>query len=147
MRVHHASRRDGGADTWPGGDDPVTVLAVDDHDSFRAVLRELIAATAGFVLVGEATSGERALEILDEVSPRMVIIDKRMPGMGGIEACRLIAKRHPEVVVFLISVEDHYEAQLARSCGAAAVVSKEDLSTRMLRELWGAVGRPAAGGD
>ena len=144
-----AGRRDGGADSEHRADDPVTVLAVDDHDSFRAALRDLVDATDGFALVGEVASGEAALEAVDELSPDMVIMDKRMSGIGGIEACRLITERHPEVAVVIISVEDPPDAQLPQPCAAVAFVRKEDLSTRMLREFWrhARPERPAAGRD
>jgi DNA-binding NarL/FixJ family response regulator len=117
------------------GDDPVSVLIVDDQDSFRGALRELVAATEGFTLVGEASSGEAALDALGELSPQLVIMDKRMPGIGGIEATRALTARHPGIVVLLISVEDP-ESALMESCGAAAFVPKRQLSPRLLREIW-----------
>ncbi len=115
--------------------EPVTVLAVDDQESFRSVLRELLDATGGFELVGEAASGEAALEAVERLSPSLVIMDKRMPGIGGIEACRLLADRHPELVVVITSVEepDRGTAQYAR---AAAFLRKQELSPRRLAELW-----------
>ena len=91
---------------------PVPVLVVDDQASFRAALRDLVAATEGFVLVGESASGDAALVAVDELSPRLAIIDKRMPGIGGIEASREIKRQHPEIVVLLITVE---EAPIHRS--------------------------------
>jgi two-component system invasion response regulator UvrY len=114
----------------------VPVLVVDDHTSFLTALRDLVAATDGFVLVGESASGEAALDAVDELSPRLAIIDKRMPGMGGIEASRAIKRRHPEVVVLLITVEEAPDPQVLRSCGAAASANKQELSPTFLRELW-----------
>jgi DNA-binding NarL/FixJ family response regulator len=122
------------ADAGRRRDSPVTVLVVDDQESFRTAIRELVGATEGFRLGGEAASGEGALDAADELSTRMVIMDKRMPGMGGIEATRLIAARHPEVVLLLVSVEEP-DAQLMRSCGAATFARKQALSTR-LRDVW-----------
>jgi CheY-like chemotaxis protein len=115
---------------------PVPVLVVDDQASFRTALRELIAATGGFVLVGESASSEAALDAVDELLPRLVIIDKRMPGIGGIEATKAIKRRHPEVVVLLISVEEAPDPQVLRSCQAAAFARKQELSPAFLRELW-----------
>lgn len=122
-------------DTGLRGDSPVTVLVVDDQESFRSAMRELVAATEGFRLVGEAASGEGALDAVDELSPRMVIMDKRMPGMGGIEATRVLTARHPEVVVLLVSVEEP-NTQLMPSCGAAAFARKQELSARLLQHVW-----------
>jgi DNA-binding NarL/FixJ family response regulator len=116
-------------------DDAITVLVVDDQESFRSAMREVVGATEGFRLVGEAESGEAALDAVDELAPRMVIMDKRMPGMGGVEATRILTARHPDVVVLLISVEDP-DALLARSSPAAALARKQDLSPRLLRDVW-----------
>jgi len=85
-------------------EDCVGVLVVDDQEVFRGVLRDLVIATPGLELVGEAASGEAALEAVDALSPQMVIMDKRMPGMGGIEASRLVTARDPDLVVLLFSV-------------------------------------------
>jgi DNA-binding NarL/FixJ family response regulator len=123
----------------PGPDldvgESVSVFIVDDQESFRAALRELVAATEGFTLVGEASSGEAALDAVPELSPRLVIMDKRMPGMDGIEATRALTARHPGIAVMLISVEDPDPA-LMESCGAAAFVPKRQLAPRLLREFW-----------
>jgi DNA-binding NarL/FixJ family response regulator len=124
------------ADATPGQESPVTVLAVDDHESFLAALREIVAATEGFELVGSATSGEEALAAVPELDPDLVIMDKRMPGLGGLEACRLLTERHPEVRVFLVSVEEPGDERKARSAGAAAVIRKGDLGRAVLRQLW-----------
>lgn len=116
-------------------DDAVAILTVDDQASFRSALRDVVDAAPGFRLVGEAASGEAGLEAVAALSPSLVIMDKRMPSMDGIEACRLLVERHPEVVVVITSVEDPNPAVL-ESCGAAAVVRKQDLSPRRLAALW-----------
>lgn len=116
-------------------EDTVTVLLVDDQESFRSALRDLVDATKGFRLAGEATSGEAALEAADRLSPRMVIIDKRMPGMGGIEAVRRLAARHPQIVTLLVSIESP-DPEHARGGAATAVARKQELSPAMLRHVW-----------
>jgi DNA-binding NarL/FixJ family response regulator len=113
----------------------VSVLVVDDQTWFREVMRDVVAAADSFRLVGEADSGEAAIEAVDRLAPGLVIMDKRMPGMGGVEACRAISERHPDVVVLICSVEDPDPA-LMRECGASACVRKHRLSARLLREVW-----------
>jgi DNA-binding NarL/FixJ family response regulator len=108
---------------------------VDDHASFRAALREVVDAADGFALAGEASSGEAAIEAVGELAPHMVIMDKRMPGMGGIEATRVLTAANPGLVVVLISAEAPDEP-LMRSCGAAAFVRKQDVGARLLQEVW-----------
>jgi len=117
------------------GADLATVLVVDDQESFRSAMRELIDATDGFRLVGEATSGEAALEAVDRLSPQMVVMDQRMPGMGGIEAARRLASRHPRIVTLLVSVESP-DPEHTRPGGTAAVARKQDLTPALLREIW-----------
>jgi len=120
----------------PAGDSQtVTVLVVDDQEAFRHVVRDLVRATDGFGLVGEAASGERALAAVSALCPRMVIVDRRMPGMSGIDVARRLSEEHPGVVVVLVSAEEP-DAKLQRSCGAAAFVSKQQLSARLLQAVW-----------
>ena len=123
-------------------DQEVTVLVVDDHESFRSALRELVDATEGFFLVGEAASGESALEAADRLTPRMVIMDKRMPGIGGVEAARLIAARHPRIITLLVSVEAPNEEHIPAD-SVVVLARKQELTTTLLREVWRAHGRDA----
>jgi DNA-binding NarL/FixJ family response regulator len=115
----------------------VGVFTVDDQAVFRSVARDVIAATPGFESVGEAASGEEALTAVERLHPDLVLIDVRMPGIGGIEAARRIAAARPETVVVLISIEDPEEvARDARLCGVAELVRKQDFGPALLRRLW-----------
>src|ERR1043166_1263816 len=87
----------------------VRTLVVDDQEPFRDALRHLIGAAPGFTLVGEACSGEDAISAVETLSPSLVLMDVRMPGIGGIEAARSIAERHPELMIVLISVHGDEE--------------------------------------
>jgi two-component system, NarL family, invasion response regulator UvrY len=111
------------------------VLVVDDQDLFRAVMRDVVLATPGMSLAGEAASGEAAVDAADELSPRMVIMDKRMPGLGGIEAARRIRARHPEILVVLVSVEVP-GPEVLESSGTPAFLHKRRISSRALMEVW-----------
>jgi DNA-binding NarL/FixJ family response regulator len=119
----------------------VAVLTVDDQAVFRSVASDVIAATPGFESVGEARSGEEALGAVERVHPDLVLIDVRMPGIGGVEAARRIVSAHPRTVVVLISIEDPEEvARDARLCGVAELVRKQDFGPALLRSLWEAHG-------
>lgn len=124
-----------GAERPRGRKSRVSVLVVDDQESFREVARELVAATDGFRLIGEAASGEQALAAADELCPQLVIMDKRLPGLSGVEATRLIKSRHPSVVVVIVSVEEPH-AQVLQSSGAAEFIRKQELSPRVLQGIW-----------
>jgi CheY-like chemotaxis protein len=116
-------------------DGDVRVLVVDDEEVFRNVGRALVDATAGFVHVGEAGSGEEALERVAELSPDLVVMDYRMGALDGIEATRMIRARHPGTSVLLVSAGPLDDGALD-GCGALAFVRKQDLSSKRLREVW-----------
>jgi two-component system invasion response regulator UvrY len=113
----------------------VRVLVVDDQDPFRQVLCQVVGAVGGMVVVGEARSGEEALRAADELVPQLVVMDVRMPGMGGIEAARRLTAQHPDAVVLLVSIDEFDENGIGGS-GAAAFMRKQQLSPRVLREAW-----------
>ena len=83
---------------------PVSVLVVDDLAWFRAATASVIAVCDGFVVAGEADSGEHAIALLAERPVDLVLMDVLMPGMGGVEAATRIRDRFPDVAVILLSV-------------------------------------------
>jgi len=92
------------------------VLIVDDEPPARLRLRQLLEAIADAVCVGEASSGEEALAVAEEAVPDVVLLDIRMPGLGGLEtARRLAAMGEPPAVIFTTAYEQHaleaFEAQ------------------------------------
>jgi DNA-binding NarL/FixJ family response regulator len=98
----------------------VRVLIVDDHDLFRSGLRNLL-EDEGVQIIGEASAGQEALNIVREVAPDVVVMDLNMPGMGGVEATRHISSIAPltRVVMLTISDQDNdvIDAILAGACG------------------------------
>jgi two-component system, NarL family, invasion response regulator UvrY len=116
------------------------VLVADDHAPFRRAASTLIAAAPGFELAGEATSGERAIELAAASHPDVMLLDVNMPGIGGIEAARRIAAHSGDTVIVLVSgYRPHELPDAARSCGAAAYVDKADLGQELLIRLLGQV--------
>jgi two-component system, NarL family, invasion response regulator UvrY len=115
----------------------VQVLVVDDDASFRAIAREVIDSTPGFVFAGEAGSGEQALRMIaDSPQPGLVLMDVRMPGMGGIEAARTLRRDFPQVeVVVLSQLRDSDRRSVAAALGCV-VAGKEKLSPDFLRTVW-----------
>ncbi len=115
----------------------VSVLTVDDQDVFRRVAHDVIVATPGFQSVGEVGSGEEALAAVEQLQPDLVLLDVRMPGIGGLEAARRITSSHPDTVVVLISIEDleNFSSD-AKTSGAAALVRKQDFGPSLLRTIW-----------
>jgi DNA-binding NarL/FixJ family response regulator len=120
-----------------GSTKTVSVLIVDDQHPFRDVARTVIGLTDGFVVAGEAGSGEEAVEMAIARAPDLVLMDINLPGINGIEACRRIKAVHPATTVILLST--YSEADLpadARDCGAIEYVHKEDFGPTLVQELW-----------
>ena len=114
----------------------VGVLIVDDSAPFRRAARAVVAATPGFMVLGEAASGEEALLAMKDLDPCLVLLDVTMGGIDGIETARRITAAYPRPTVVLVSVNG-CPARLTSevgTCGAVAFVDKRDLP--------GAAGRP-----
>ena len=123
-------------------DAPVTVLLVDDQESFRVAARAVLARLENFV-VAEAESGERAIELVDDRHVDLVLMDINMGPLDGIEASRLIAVRRPSTMVVLMSTYPLEDLPAgARTCGAVAYINKDELSPRRIRRVWEAGGDP-----
>ncbi len=73
----------------------IRILLADDHAMLRAGLRALLEAEDGLEVVGEAGTGEEAVELAQEIAPDVVVMDLSMPGIGGLEATRRIAGGGP----------------------------------------------------
>lgn len=84
----------------------IRVLVVDDHPPMRIGLVALIKSQPGMDVVAEACDGEEAIEVYDDVRPDVVLMDLRMPGMGGVEAILAIRKKYPEARVIVLSTYD-----------------------------------------
>jgi len=113
---------------------PVRVLVVDDSLAFREATRDLIEGTAGFEWVGDATSGEDGVEQATRLQPDLVLVDVRMPGIGGVEAARRISAQVARSIVILITGAD---APTDVPSGAAAeILPKHRLNPTSLRRLW-----------
>lgn len=115
----------------------VRVLTVDDHAVFRAAARALVAATAGFEYVGEATTAEEGIAAAIRLHPDLVLLDVGLPGMDGYEAARRIAPALPDTVICLVSAADGaIQGDYAARCGATVLVRKQDLRPGLLESIW-----------
>jgi len=117
----------------------VQVLICDDQDAFRAAAREVVNATNGFEVVGEARTGEDSVLAAGRLRPDLVLMDVQLPGIDGLEASRQIKAAHPEVAVLLLSTYDpeDFAARIASS-GAIAFISKAAFGPDRLAEAWAA---------
>jgi DNA-binding NarL/FixJ family response regulator len=115
----------------------VPVLIVDEQAPVRRAARAVMSVTPGFEVVGEAESGEQAVALVEQLGPRLVLMDINMPGINGCEATRQITAAHPEVVVLLLSTYQAGDLPAdALSCGAAEYVNKEDFGPAVVQDAW-----------
>ena len=100
------------------------LLVVDDHDMLREALVELL-VQAGFEVVGEAADGADAVALARQLEPEVVLMDLRMPVLGGLDATRLIKDAHPATqVVLLTAFESPALQQQAEEAGCFAYLVK-----------------------
>jgi DNA-binding NarL/FixJ family response regulator len=120
----------------------ITVLLVDDHALVRRGFRRLLEDDASIAVVGEASNGEEAIQMVRELAPMVVVMDAAMPGTGGLAATRAILASSPAVRILMLSM--HSEETLVRQAmdaGARGYVLKNALDL----DLAAAVRRVAAG--
>jgi DNA-binding NarL/FixJ family response regulator len=115
----------------------VHVLICDDQEAFRAAAREVVNATFGFEVVGEAQTGEDSVLATGRLHPDLVLMDVQLPGIDGLEASRRIKAAYPEVAVLLLSTYDpeDFAARIAGS-GAIAFIPKAAFDPDGLSEAW-----------
>lgn len=103
-----------------------TVLVVDDHALFRAGMLAVLSAMDDVEVVGEAADGESALVAIERFNPQVVLMDLRMPGIGGLAATARVVDRHPEVAVVVLTMsEDSDSVFAALRAGARGYLLKE----------------------
>lgn len=103
----------------------IRLLLVDDHQIVRAGLRMLFAAEPEVEIIGEASSGEEAVAVVEALAPDVVLMDVAMPGIGGIEATRRIKAAQPKMAVLALTMhedEEYFFEMLA--AGASGYVPK-----------------------
>jgi two-component system response regulator DevR len=120
------------------------ILLVDDHEVVRLGLKSLLERHPQFDVVGEAASAREAIEMVNNTHPDVVVMDIRLPGTSGIEACEEITGRFPEIKVIMLTsyAEDEMLFSAIRA-GASGYILKQIGGEDLVRALE-AVGRGEA---
>jgi DNA-binding NarL/FixJ family response regulator len=106
--------------------EPLRVLVVDDFAPFREALRQLFDQFAAVAVVGEAGDGNSAIEMALHLVPEVIIMDVKMPRLGGVEATRRIKRVLPGIhVIGLSSLDDRVTREAMTAAGASALIAKE----------------------
>jgi two-component system response regulator NreC len=114
----------------------IRVLVVDDHAIVKEGIRMIISSDPGLEVVGDACSGEEAIQKVAELSPDVVLMDVAMPGLSGFEATRAIRKGWPEVKVVALTIHDSeaYVFQMLQA-GAVGYVLKRSESVDVIHAV------------
>jgi two-component system invasion response regulator UvrY len=114
----------------------INILVVDDHDLVRMGISRILDDVEGFSVVGTADSGEQALTMVKQLSPDVVMMDVKMPGMGGVEATKRIKVMDSTVQVIAVTSceDDLYPSKLMRA-GASAYLTKRATPDEMIESV------------
>jgi DNA-binding NarL/FixJ family response regulator len=114
----------------------VKILLVDDHQMFREGLKAVLQGDSGFLVIGEAGNGTKAVELCRELTPDLVIMDISMPEMNGVEATGIIHEESPDIRVVILSMhtEKHFILG-ALKAGASGIVVKSSASAELVAAI------------
>ena len=119
----------------------IRVLCVDDHPVVRDGLAASIATQPDMMAVGEAGDGQTAIAMFRQLKPDIVVMDLRMPGMGGLEATVQIRKEFPAArIIVLTTYEGDEDIHRALEAGAQGYLLKDSVRKELLqtiREVYG----------
>ncbi|PSF05471.1 two-component system response regulator UvrY [Marinobacter fuscus] len=114
----------------------IRVLVVDDHELVRSGITRMLADNPEFDVIGQASSGEEAIDFVRDNRPDIVLMDIRMPGIGGLEATRRILRIDDSIRVIVVTAcaDDPYPARVMQS-GATAYITKGADVNEMVRAI------------
>ncbi len=111
---------------------PIRVLLADDHDILREGLKALLTMHGEAIIVGEAYTGREAVELAEQLKPDVVLLDLSMPELDGLEACRRIRARVPQVQVLVLTMHEREEyLRQALEAGAAGYIVKRTAAAEL----------------
>lgn len=112
------------------------VLIVDDHAFIRSGVQTILNPFPEWELCGEADNGTDAIRLSETLKPEVIIMDISMPGLNGIEATRMIHRKHPEVKVIILTLHENDElVKSAFRAGARGYLLKVDAERELVTAL------------
>jgi DNA-binding NarL/FixJ family response regulator len=114
----------------------LSILIVDDHPLFRKGMRSLLDSMEGIKVIGEAKSGQEAIEMALDIKPDLVLMDLQMPMGNGLSATRELTRAYPDVRILVITlIEDDDSIFAALRAGARGYVLKDADEGEMMRAI------------
>ncbi len=114
----------------------IQILIVDDHLLVRVGTARLLADIEGFQVVGQAATGEQAIEKVQDLKPDIVLMDIRMPGIGGLEATRRCLRIDPDLKIIAVTIyEDEPYPSKMLSAGAVGYLTKNAQVNEMVKAI------------
>lgn len=110
---------------------PARIILVDDHTLVRAGIRALLERIEGFEIVGEASNGAEALQLINKLLPDIVLLDIAMPGINGLEVLREVTRLLKVRVIILTAHETVVHATYCLRSGASGFLPKSAASTEL----------------
>ena len=114
----------------------INVVLVDDHKLVRTGIRRILEDAPGIKVIGEAASGEEALQVIRQLKPTVVLMDIKMPGISGLETTRklLRADSHAKVIIITAYENDIFPVRLMQA-GAAGYLTKGSSREEMIQAI------------
>ena len=114
----------------------INVMIVDDHNLVRAGISVMLTGVSGIKVVAEASSGEQAVSLAKEKNPDVILMDLKMPGIGGLEATRKLLRMLPDVKILIVTVceDDLFPSRLLQA-GAVGYLTKGSELEEMIRAI------------
>lgn len=121
----------------------IQVLLADDDEGFLDSLRTLIEQQQGFAVVGTATDGLGAIELVDELDPHAAVIDLHMPLLDGVSAVARMRRDHPNLCLIALTGDEAPELhQAVKESGADEVLLKKELVETLVERIAAARSAP-----
>lgn len=115
----------------------IGIVIVEDHEIYRDGLKTLFATVPEIEVLGEATTAEEALKLIQERRPSLVIMDLKLPGMSGVEAIRCLFNTNPEIHVMVLTMfDDDPTVFAAMQAGARGYILKGSRHGELLRAIY-----------
>lgn len=114
----------------------IRILVVDDHDLVRTGIVRMLSDVDGFTIIGEADSGEKAISLARTLEPDVVLMDVKMPGIGGLEATkRLVASHQRMRIIAVTALDDNLYPNRLMQAGALGYLTKGTGIDEMIKAI------------